>query len=68
MSVWSFLKMSWLTGVLGSHVSVFLGKYNFLGPIISIVGHLKGGVQISLSNIFIPVKAVMLKGLIIDQA
>lgn len=60
--------MSWLTGVLGSHVSVFLRKYNFLGPIVSIVCHLKGGVQISLSDIFIPVRAVMLKVLTIDQA
>lgn len=66
MSVWPFLKVSWLAGVLGSHVSVYLRKYSSLGPIVSIVCYPKGGVQISLSNIFIPVRTATLKGLIND--
>lgn len=67
MSVQSFLQMSWLIGALRCHALVFLRKCNSWGPIVSIVWYLKGGVQISLSNFFIPVRIVTLKGLIIDQ-
>lgn len=67
MSVRSFLQMSWLIGALRSHALVFLRKCNSWGPIVSIVWYLKGGVQIFLSNILIPVRIVTLKGLIIDQ-